>query len=305
MTKTRTRRETIKSFTLTGAAVLMLPDTIFTRSVQSTQKITFGILADSHFAIRPPQGTRYYEGSLYKMRECILEMNDRNLDFLIHLGDFKDESKDRSPITTLSYLKIIESEFCKFDGARYHCVGNHDVDSITKADFLGHISNSGIDSSKSYYSFDSKGLHFIVLDANFDNDGKDHYFKGGSDWQNTNIPENQLDWLKEDLNTTTFPTIIFCHHPLIKFERDGYIFHVGNYPKVQNLLERSGKVLAVFHGHVHEESYHTINGIHYITQAAMVDYQGLENNAFYIASIEKGRIEIKGFKRASDITVEV
>ena len=40
-------------------------------------------------------------------------------------------------------------------------LGNHDLDSLSKEDFLKIVGNTGISQYSSYYSFDLKGLHFI------------------------------------------------------------------------------------------------------------------------------------------------
>ena len=295
----------MSKFVLGSTALLFMPRLSFPFSATvKTRGPRFGIIADTHYAKRPAAGTRYYEGSLAKMRYCVQDLNARNLDFVVHLGDFKDESKDRMGTATLKYLRTVESEFAKFRGPRYHCIGNHDVDSITKPEFLANVTNTGIESTLGHYSFDCKNIHFIVLDANYDKNGKDHYYKAGADWQDTHIPPEQLEWLRSDLDATVLPTIVFCHHPLVEFQRDGYTFHVGNFIEVQGTLEKSGKVTAVFHGHVHEETYREVNDIHYITQAAMVDHEGLENNAYSIASIGSGNIRIKGFKRSTSRIVE-
>ena len=64
-------------------------------------------------------------------------------------------------------------------------------------------------------------------------------------------------------------------------------------------MEASGKVTAVFQGHVHQEDVVELNGIHYCTQLGMVDYSGLENNSFAIVEITSKEIKIDGYKRAA------
>ena len=98
----------------------------------------FGLLTDSHYADREPVGTRFYRDSIPKMQEAIEELNSQNLDFIIHLGDFKDQDTEANPEDTLRYLKTIENEFQGFMGATYHALGNHEVDSIRKEVFLHH-----------------------------------------------------------------------------------------------------------------------------------------------------------------------
>jgi alkaline phosphatase len=126
-------------------------------SIPRNKPLRFGLVTDSHYADREPNNTRYYRQSLEKMAEFSEVMNEEQVDFVIHMGDFKDEDPQQREADTLRYLKEMEAVYGKFEGARYHCLGNHDVDSITKQQFLAHVENTGIAKYKSYYSFDVKG----------------------------------------------------------------------------------------------------------------------------------------------------
>ena len=53
--------------------------------------VRFGILTDPHYAERPPHNNRYYSDSLAKVSECVDLMNEQRVDFLIEIGDLKDE----------------------------------------------------------------------------------------------------------------------------------------------------------------------------------------------------------------------
>jgi alkaline phosphatase len=289
------RRDFLIQSTLLTVGVTAMP--ITTMGLMK-QPLRFGLASDSHYADRAPKGTRFYRGSLDKMQEFVNVMHKESVDFVMHLGDFKDENIKQNAKDTLRYLQQIETLYSSFKGPRYHCIGNHDVDSITKQEFLAHVSNTGIAKDKSYYAFDQQGYHMVVLDPNYDSQGKDHFYAEGADWQDTNIPNAQINWLIEDLKRTNKPTFIFCHHPLFEFFRDGQKYHINNYKELQQIFEDSKKVIAVFQGHVHEERIQTINGIHYITQQGMVDYEGIENNSFSLVNITPHTIQITGFKRA-------
>lgn len=288
------RRIFLHQSTLAALGTLMEPWKLW---ADKKPLISFGLVTDSHYADRDPSPTRFYRESIAKMQECVKLFNKKKPDFAIHLGDFKDEDESKQSLNTISYLKALEAEFAKFKGPRYHCVGNHDVDSIRKQEFLENIENTGIAKDKSYFSFDIKGYQLFVLDANYHFDGRDHYYKEGADWQETWIPQEQLDWLEQSLETTNKPALVFCHHPLYKFENRDAVYYVSNYEKVQQVMERSGKVQAVFHGHTHKEDHQVINGIHYATFLAMVDYSGEENNAYSIVEIYDEGIEVIGYRR--------
>ena len=256
--------------------------------------VRFGIVTDCHYANADAAGTRFYRESLVKLAECVELMNAEKVDFLIELGDFKDQ--DRPPVEqrTLSYLHAAEKVFQDFNGPTYHVLGNHDLDSISKAQFLGRVDNTSIDSGKSYYSFDVNNLHCVVLDANYKADGDD-YDHGNFDWTDANISPRELRWLKKDLAAAHNPVVAFTHQLL---DGTGSVY-VKNAPDVRQILEASGKVLAVFQGHHHAGSYSNTAGIHYYTLKALVEGNGPENNSYAIAEVRPdGNIAITGYRRA-------
>ena len=54
-------------------------------------KLRFGIVTDSHYADVDTKSGRYYRQSLAKMEECVNLMRRQQVDFLIELGDLKDQ----------------------------------------------------------------------------------------------------------------------------------------------------------------------------------------------------------------------
>jgi predicted phosphodiesterase len=291
-----TRRQFLKA---SGGAALLLTSGGCSPKPAKGKGLRVGLVSDTHYADRDPMGTRYYRESISKFQECVDKMNEAQVDFMVHIGDFKDEDAEPTEARTLQYVRDLETVYAQFSGPRYHVLGNHDIDSISKEQFLGLVENTGIDSSASYYSFDNGGFHFVVLDATFRQDGV-AYDKGNFDWKDTFIPSNQLDWLKADLGVTKKPTVVFVHQLLDSGQTVEH--QVKNAAEVRQVLEHSNKVLAVFHGHQHSGGYHQINGIHYYTLTAVVEQSGLENNSYAILEIgESGDLMLKGYRRVSDM----
>jgi alkaline phosphatase len=260
-------------------------------------RVRFGIAADSHYAEVPARGSRYYRESAAKLAEYVELMNSRKADFLVHLGDFKDQDQPPSEKNALQYLDTIESIFRRFQGPRYHVLGNHDMDCLSKEQFLTRVENTGVAQERSWYSFDSRGLHFVVLDANYLSSGAD-YCRGNFDWTDANVPPEQLAWLARDLDSASRPAIVFIHQQL-----DGQDGHtVRNAAEVRQCLQDSKRVLAVFQGHHHEGDYRCIEGIHYYTLKAMVEGSGEENNAYALVEVRPdGSMTITGYRRAESV----
>lgn len=256
--------------------------------------ITFGVVADCHYADIPTGGSRYYRESDEKLSECVSAMNAAQANFLVEVGDFKDQGGTATE--TLEFLRGIENVYAGFKGARYHVLGNHDMDRISKSQFLGEIENTGIATGRTFYSFDRQGVHFVVLDANFRADGSD-YDSGNFDWTESYVPQHELDWLADDLaSSAPLPTVVFVHQLL---DADVGAVYVRNAAAVRAVLEACGRVCAVFQGHHHAGGHQVRNGIHYVTQKAVVEGTGAENNAYSLVSFyADGRLDITGFRRA-------
>ena len=178
-------RRKFLGFTGTFAAGLLFSPDLLAKSGEKPV-VRFGMLSDVHYADREPAGERFYSQSLGKVQECIDRMNQEKLDFAIELGDFKDQDSDPNETKTLKYLSDIEAVFSQFNGSTYHVLGNHDMDSISKLQFLERVKNTGISASKSFYSFNQNGFHFVVLDGNFTSEGKE-YDHGNLDRKSTRL----------------------------------------------------------------------------------------------------------------------
>ncbi len=268
-------------------------------SIRRRGSIRFGIVTDCHYADTDAVGTRFYRESLDKLAECVGRMNAGGVDFLVELGDLKDQDKRPVESRTLRYLQEVEAVLQMFRGPTYHVLGNHDMDSLSKQQFLSHVENPGIDKTRSYYSFDVKGLHFVVLDANYRSDGSD-YDRGNFDWRDANIPAQELDWLHQDLAAADGPVIVFIHQLL---DGTGHVY-VKNAPGIRRALQASGKVLAVFQGHHHEGSYNPIEGIHYYTLKAVVEGHGPDSNSYAIVDVQPDlTMIVTGYRRATDMNL--
>ncbi|TVQ06999.1 MAG: hypothetical protein EA359_00525 [Balneolaceae bacterium] len=262
-----------------------------------TSMVRFGLLTDSHYADIETVGTRYYRESISKMEEFTELANDQNVDFVMHLGDFKNGAPDHN----LDHLKKIESVYARFRGPRFHVMGNHDMDRISKEDFLSVIDNTRIKQDRTYYTFDHGGVRIVVLDANFTSDGTP-YDSGNFHWTDANIPESQILWLEETLKITNKPVIV-CIHQLL--DGDGGSVDVKNAADVRVVLERRQNVLAVFQGHHHSGQYNHINGIHYYTLKAMVEGSGEENNSYAIVEVLSDlSVSVTGYRKAVDKKLE-
>jgi hypothetical protein len=263
--------------------------------------VRFGVITDLHHAERPNTSSRYYRSALAKTDLFITAMNAARPDFILELGDFKDQDDPAVKEKTLQYLTAVESHFAAFQGPRYHVLGNHDLDSISKAEFQARVVNTGIDPAATYYSFDKGGFHFVVLDGNFKADGT-AYDSGNYTWQDANIPAAQRDWLARDLAAHREPTVVFVHQRLDLADTADANIKQGS--QVRKILEDSRQVLAVFSGHDHPGAYKQINGIHYLTLYGTIEggTDPVAGNGYSIVVVSKVaqgryRVDVEGAGR--------
>jgi alkaline phosphatase len=218
-----------------------------------------GLITDLHYADKPPAGSRFYRETLTKLEEAATQFEKDKPDLVVELGDLIDAAD--SVEVEKQYLARINKEFAALPGDKHYVLGNHCVDTLTKEEFLGEVGQK-----KPQYSFDAGGFHFVILDACFRGDGKP-YGRKNFQWNDSNIPEEQVEWLRADLKNAGGKAIVFVHQR-VDVKTD---YGVKNAEQVRKALEDSGKVLAVFQGHNHINALNDINGIHYCTLMAMIE----------------------------------
>lgn len=194
--------------------------------------------------------------SEYRIKTFIDSMKIARPDFIIELGDFGTPAK--------KYAGLFDI-WNSFPGAKYHVIGNHEMDG-------GYSRQEAVEYRKmknSYYSFEKKKFHFIVLDGN---DPIDENSKGYKQY----IGSRQSVWLTEELEKANYPVIIFSHQGLTIYPGgEGDRYGLENGEQIRAILEKHNqqnpgkKVIACFNGHTHYDYAENKNGIWYITINSM------------------------------------
>ena len=264
-----------------------------------TVRLRFGLNADPHLLGRRAAGNEA------NFLGFVKEMVKWRPDFAIDLGDFGCQIAEGTTTQEmhdgqLEALKHHAKVFSQVPCPRYHVIGNHDVgwirggeEKITAKDLIGR-GHAGEDITKEeflqatstphrYYSFDTNGIHVIVLDANNAADSaapkKGHDGVEGGYY----VDVTQQRWLRETLaRNRARPKIVFCHEELhhtpvegsgeggeVPFPAVGKeTSYVDNGWQIRQLFAADGKVMACFFGHKHRSRWTVYRGTHYITMAA-------------------------------------
>jgi 3',5'-cyclic AMP phosphodiesterase CpdA len=106
------------------------------------------------------------------------------------------------------------------------------------------------------YSFDHKGVHFVVLD-------NVSHPKGI-------LGEAQIDWLSKDLKAapTGAPIVVFTHRPLFDLKAD-WDWTTGDGSRAIDVLHAYPHV-TVFYGHIHQEHHHRTDHIEHHAAKSLV-----------------------------------
>ncbi len=251
--------------------------------------VRVGMMTDLHHADKDAAGNRFYRETLGKLEEAAGYFQSNRPDVLVELGDLIDAAD--SVETEQRYLSTINRPFSAIATDRHYVLGNHCVDTLTKEEFL-----AGVERERSYYSFDRSGIHFVVLDSCFRSDGV-AYGRRNFQWTDPNIPPQELEWLKDDLQSNKKPVVVFAHQRLDVADSHG----VKNAAEVRSILENSGNVTAVFQGHSHKNDLRLTEGIFYCTLVAMIEGSGKENSGYSMMEVSRdGSVGLKGFRNQLD-----
>ncbi|AVX31344.1 Outer membrane protein assembly factor BamB [Carboxydocella thermautotrophica] len=216
--------------------------------------LTFAVITDSHVG---------FSTGLARTRLAVTELNQNPvaLDFVIHMGDMTEKGlawEINAYRQAVSPLKV----------PLYNALGNHDSrwSDQTKPVWARLFGQGG----KSYYSFDYKGYHFIILDSAIPGATHGH------------IDGPQLSWLQADLARLApgTPVLVFSHHPLAFSNR-----FIDNEDQVLEILQ-GYNVLAYFAGHGHSHLQWNRNGRPFFMVKAIVD------GGYALVQIKEGKLTL-------------
>ena len=273
--------------------LIVLPLAAYAEPADQNAPLQIGIVTDVHaHDLDSPLEGKFMTNYPQRLGAFVDTMNAWPADLVIELGDFVNgwvvlgvEPGDPGRIPQI--LEDAEAIYSRFDGPRYHVIGNHDLFNLSKEEYLARVNIT-----KTYYSFDAGAYHIAVLDVQYDQDGKDlaYTYSGVRSF----LPKREMQWLREDLAATDRPTIVCVHQMLDTQPTEAGWTLIGNAAEVRSLLVKSGVVIAVFQGHAHSNRYSLIDSIHYITFKAMVDQGTPPSWAYVTLDPSSHAIRIKG-----------
>lgn len=293
------------STALLAAALSASSQVTRTDVVQQKPQFSFGVIADVQYADKNPAGGRHYRTSLKRLTECVDDLNRRDLEFVIQLGDFIDAGKDS--------FEALLPIWRKLRMPRRNVIGNHDLP------FLRKNVLHKLDLRRGYYEFTVGSWRYAVLDgmdvslygypkghAKLEEATKmlaglrDQKAKNAQTW-NGGIGRDQIAWLRSTLKDATRRgqrVILNCHFPILA-EASSNEYLLWNHAEILRLIESFPCVAAWFNGHDHAGGYAEKNGIHHVTFSGMVEAP--KKNAYGIVDVFTDKLVVRGVGKQKDL----
>lgn len=271
------RRNFLKKLTLGAAGVSLFPgvsNATNNGSAGESGSFSFAHLTDMHVR-RLRKGHEGYAA-------CIRSVNalDPAPDFVSMGGDMAFDGLYNEKNDFEDMISLFKNASDKLNMPYYGCIGNHDVLGLSNRrkvpvddpDIGKKMIMDRLGMERSYYSFNHKGWHFVVLDTIYQVE-----VEHGPSYV-ARLGEEQLDWLRFDFGAHKgMPTVCvmhiaaFCNMGQINGDKSALAMNhmvVDDNLALRHILERHG-VKAVLQGHSHQVEDFYFNGVWYITSQSV------------------------------------
>jgi hypothetical protein len=126
---------------------------------------------------------------------------------------------------------------------------------------------------RGYYSIDRGGFRFVILDPNyfcnepgrFIHHSKGNYFHRSVMSTINWIPPEQMEWLRQTINTSPYPCVVFSHQSLERGPGGAVVKNAADVRRIFNEAnaKKPGTVRLVVNGHAHNDNLRVLDNILY------------------------------------------
>ena len=232
------RREFLKLGGAVGAGVVVVsglwPRRAGAKPAPRVDDFSFVQLSDTHWGFSDPAMNADFAGTLERAVAAVNALRQQP-DFVVFTGDLThttDDDADRR--RRLARFREIVSKL-RAKHVRF-MPGEHDASLDRGAAFQEFF-------GPTHYTFDHKGVHFVVLDNVSDPTGS--------------LGDEQLAWLRTDLAALDReqPVIVLTHRPLFDLAPQWDWATRDGAGAIEALTPH--EYATVFYGHIHQEHHHT------------------------------------------------
>ena len=228
-----------------------------------------GIFTDSHYSSQEVTcGNRYNSRSLEKIKTAYTFFESQKCDLVVCLGDLID--KEASHENEVANQKKVADVINQSPIKTVCLMGNHDAFAFTEAEFYEILGDCKPKNVK------AKEKTLLFLDACYFKNGN-HYLPGDTDWTDTFYPHTEA--LKKQLDEASGEIFVLVHQNIDPNIREDHRLY--NAAEINGILQKCGKVKAVYQGHYHPGMESKHGKIEYKTFTAMCENE----NAHFILNI--------------------
>ena len=247
-------------------------------------------VSDAHFSsFEDNTSYKMLKDSAKLLDDVIFQINTSGAyDFVIFTGDLVNKPK-------VSELEKFTSHAGKLIYPWYAIDGNHDVaigGDLTKEKFISVLSekNPKMKQDKIYYSFTpKKGYRVICLDSIIN-------YKVTT---NGEIPAEEMEWLRKELDKYKNETIILCTHvPVIEpFSSPSH--KMNNEFELRRILKTHSNPIIVLQGHYHATKLRQDDNLLVVACPSLVSFP----NAFRVINIntQKNKVKVDVFLKETNL----
>ncbi len=255
---------------LTSSLIILIFILLFSSCTGKSESFTFVFMTDIH--VQPEK--RAGEG----FRSAIDKVNSLNPAFVITGGDLIMDALGQTQSRSDSLYNLYRNIITQFKMPVYNTLGNHEVFGLYEKSGISpenpeygkQMFKNRLGEGNTYYSFNHKGWHFIILDGIGFTPERRYYGY---------VDSLQLAWLKNDLANVDkkIPVVISTHIPLFSIYgqmKNGPTFAMGQGGVVTNALDvikslENHNLKLVLQGHLHIVEEIRYGGTTYITGGAV------------------------------------
>jgi hypothetical protein len=201
----------------------------------ATEDFFFLQLSDTHYGFSGPM-VNPQAGTMLKDTVAVINSVAMKPDFVIFTGDLIHDDMTTDEPTRLSRMMDFKGIVSGITGTMLKFLpGEHDA----AADQGMAFKQVFLDGGDLHYSFDNKGIHFVVLD--------------NVSSPTATLGDAQLAWLSADLapHDSETPIVVFAHRPLFPLYPQ-WDWTTDDGQKAIDILSAYANV-TVFYGHIHQE----------------------------------------------------
>lgn len=233
--------------------------------------------------------------SIPLLEKLIKEINNNiKSDICIFLGDFIEDTNNYDQ--DIKNLKYIRNQLKKIKVPFYAIPGNHDLRSVNFREEVEDILGYG----HSTFSINVKDYHLVFLGLDIRNNlGTAE----GGILKTQFISNNDLKWLKKDLEENDLPCIIFNHFGIAEDDMTGN-WWFENYPEgallanrkeLKEILKMRNNIIGVFSGHQHWTKKIREDNIDYYVVGSItenINNNGVPDGIYFEVTIENNKMNV-------------